>query len=95
MDGLLQAVAEAISRAEREVREAEEDPQAEAYGAHEASTERGIQENREANARQLASEFLQAMEGTSRDQREGITGEGLTRRRGKEPVLEGTQAGDL
>ena len=80
MDGLLHAVAEAISQAEREAAEAQEDPQAEAYGAQEASTTRGIQKNREENARQLASEFLQAMEGTSRDQPEGTTGEGSTRR---------------
>ena len=62
---LLEAVAEDISQAEREAADAQEDPQAKAYGAQEASTSRDTQENREANARQLASEFLQAMEGTS------------------------------
>ena len=41
MDELLQAVAEAISHARRETREAEEDPHLEAYGAQEDTTARG------------------------------------------------------
>jgi hypothetical protein len=92
IDGILQAVAEAISEAEREVAEAKEGPQAETYGPQEASTARGIHEAREANARQLAINVLQSMEGANKDQPEGTTGEGLTRRTGKEPVLGGTQA---
>jgi hypothetical protein len=50
MDWILPAVAEAISEVEREAAEAQEDPQAEAYEAHEASTTGGIHESREANA---------------------------------------------
>ena len=50
--------------AEREASEAQEDSQAKANGEQEASTARGTQENREANARQLASNFLPTMEGT-------------------------------
>ena len=95
MDGPLQAVADAISRAEREAADGQEDPQAEAYGAQEARTARDIHEHREANARQVANEFLQAMEGTCRDQTEGTTGEGSTRRRGKEPASGGTQAEEM
>ncbi len=73
MDWILPAVAEAISEVEREAAEAQEDPQAEAYEAHEASTTGGIHESREANAGRLASAFLQSMESTSRYQPEGAT----------------------
>ena len=90
MDGILQAVAKALSEVGREATETQEDPQAETYGAQEASTAEAMQETREANARQLASNFLQSMEGTNRNQPVGTTEEGVTRRRGKEPELGGT-----
>ena len=83
MDGILQAVAEAISEAEREGADATEDPQAGIYGAQDATTAEAMHETREANARRLANNFLQSMEGANRNQPEGIAGEGVTRRRGK------------
>jgi len=58
MDGILQAMAEAISEAEREATAATEDPQEGVQGAHDAATAGAIHETREANARQLASNFL-------------------------------------
>ena len=86
MDELLEAMAEAIDEAEREAPETKENSQTRDDMELEASKTKGTQENREATTRRLASNFLQTMEETIGGRPGGTTGEGSTRRRGKEPA---------
>ena len=86
MDDLLGAVAEAIDEAEREAPETQENSHAHANIELEAPHTRGTHEGREATARQLANNFLQTMEEKTGGRLEGTSGEGSTRRRGKEPA---------
>ena len=70
--------------------EAHDEPTAEASGAHEAHTARVTEAGREADTRRRARNFLQAMEDIVEGQPRRTTREEASRRRGKEPVAEGT-----
>jgi len=74
---MLQAMAEAISDAEKEAATATEDQHHGSRGEQDAALEGATQESREADARRQANIFLQSMERGRRNQPEAGTGGGV------------------
>ena len=91
----MEAVAEAISQAEREAAAAQEVATAHVRGMWEAETTRNREAEREAESRRRASNFLQAMGNHGGAQPEETREEETARGRGKEPVPSATQAADV